>query len=49
MRPYGELKRKVLEALPDWGQKAVSPSMLVEQMEKAGYVVASKTPGIAAI
>jgi hypothetical protein len=45
-RPYGELKKKVLEALPDWGKVAFSTAMLVEQMEKAGYVFASKTPAI---
>jgi hypothetical protein len=45
-RPYGELKKKVLEALPEWGQPPVSTVMLVLQMEEAGYVFASKTPAI---
>jgi hypothetical protein len=45
-RPYGEVKKKVFEALPKWGDPSVSTSMLVERMEKGGYVFVSKAPAI---
>jgi hypothetical protein len=46
-RPYGELKRKVLDALPGWALGVpVSTSKIVETLTSTGYVFASKTPAI---
>lgn len=45
-RPYGELKRRVLEALPDWGQQPVTTNDLVATIEASGYTFVSKTPAV---
>jgi hypothetical protein len=47
-RLYGELKRRVLAALPEWkeGGDCYSTTGIVSRMEKDGYVFASKTPAI---
>jgi hypothetical protein len=45
-RPYGELKRKVFDHLPRWGEHPVTTTQIVERMEAGGYVFASKTPSI---
>ena len=47
-RPYGELKRKVLETLPEWKDEGecYSTTAIVKKMEARGYVFASKTPAI---
>lgn len=47
-RPYGELKRKVFEALPPWGSgNALTTSAIVAKLMAQGYVFVSKTPAIA--
>jgi hypothetical protein len=46
VRPYGELKRRVLESLPEWGERPLNTNSLVEKMEQSGYVFSSKTPPI---
>ncbi len=46
-RPYGELKRKGFEALPDWGSHAtVRTSDIVDKLTAAGYMFASITPAV---
>lgn len=47
-RPYGELKRRALAALPEWkvGGPCYTTTGIVQRMEQAGYVFASKTPSI---
>ena len=46
-RPYGELKRKVLEALPEYGSDGVTTTEIAVVMEQSGYQFATRTPGIA--
>ena len=45
-RPYGELKKRVYEALPNWGIAPVNTNQLVDTMERSGFVFTSKTPSI---
>jgi len=45
-RTYGELKKRVYDALPAWGEAPAGTSKLVAVMERSGYVFASKTPAI---
>ena len=46
-RPYGELKRRVFAALPEWNQtKVVNTKWIVAKLQADGFVFASKTPAI---
>ena len=46
-RPYGELKRKVLEVLPPYGSVGTTTNEIVSGMQRGGYVFASRVPAIA--
>lgn len=46
-RPYGELKRKVFDTLPEWGIRAgLTTANIVERLTGEGYVFVSKTPAV---
>ena len=45
--PYGEIRKRVLEALPPFGQTPLRSTEIADAMVRSGYVFKARTPSIA--
>lgn len=46
-RPYGSIKSAVEQALPAYGEEAVTSTQLVENLRASGFPLTAKQPGVA--